>query len=106
MLCPMRRQRILNRFGKVLDDVLAEHGLSNAKFSRLANIPRSTLSHLKLRPPTTAPSLEEVRAWGKAAGMTAAQILALHDAIQLSFSPQYVQEVVDRLRKKPVRPER
>jgi len=99
----MRRQRQLNTFGQALDETLADLGVSNDDFCRKTGVNRSTLSNLKLRPPTNAPTRPEVEAWGTALGLTTKQNNALYDAAQLAFSPRYVQDLVARLRRKESR---
>ncbi len=94
----MRRSRQLNVLGETLDRLLESHGLSAAEFCSRTKQKTSTLSNIKHRKATRGLDAERIQIWAKALGLTRREADELFEAAQLAFAPQYVQDLVRRLR--------
>jgi transcriptional regulator with XRE-family HTH domain len=92
------RKRLETELSEFLDSALKRKGITHNTFSQRVGLKPSTLSDLKLRRETPAPSRAVIHHWAAVLGLTQAEEDALFDLVQLAHAPLYVQNVVSTLR--------
>lgn len=95
---PRPRKRPATELSQFLDAALTHRGLTHNEFAKLIGMKQNSLSDLKLKNDTKAPDRETIARWARILELNAGQADYLFDLVQLAHAPQYVQDLVARLR--------